>query len=111
MEKQLFLCLFKHSDRAICGTSENEITDVRNSESPDSVKMGLKDLDLLVGVTVKLLHSEILGTSEEIMSVLNEFDLSDSVLVDEHGLVAVSEVETPQFDGFVCGSCGYKGVV
>jgi len=84
---------------------------MRNRKSPDIVKMLFETLDLVVGVSIEILNSAIFWACEKVVRIFDEFDLCDGILVDKHGLMAVSKVKTPELDVLVGRSSGDEGVV
>jgi len=84
---------------------------MRNSKSPDIVKMLFEALNLVVGVPIEVLDSAIFWACEEVVRIFDEFDLCDSILVHKHGLMAVSKVKAPELDVLVGRSSCDQGVV
>lgn len=97
----MLLSLSPDSDALVSTHSDEVIANARHGEAPYSSEKAVEREDLLVRVTVDHLDFTVLGGGEDVVGVSDEPHTGDAVLVQEHTLVDVSELHSPDLEVFV----------
>lgn len=99
VRENLFLGLLVASQNFFLTTSDDEVTNATDSESPNILGVGTQELlDEHAVVTVPVTKTAVSTCGEDVVSVLDELYLSHCGRVSQQREVAVSEICTPQLD-------------
>lgn len=93
----LLIGLLPEPDAAIGTDRDEEITDGADRHGPHLSEEAVEDEHLVVSIAIDHFYLAVFRGCDGEMGVFDETNAGDGVLVDEHGLMNVTELHTPDF--------------
>ena len=97
-DENLLSRLSPDSDALISANRDHIVANRGESKTPDSAEEAIKHEDFFMCISVDHFDFSVFRGCADVVSVFDEFDLCDRVLVDEHAFVDVTELHAPNLE-------------